>query len=201
MTKIKICGLRRMEDIEYVNIALPDYIGFIIDFPKSHRNVSSKNVMQLKSELDKGIEAVGVFVNSPIDTIKQLCDEGAIDMIQLHGIEDNDFINKLKAVTDKEIIKAFIIDENFDIKTAEECACDYVLFDGGMGNGKNFPHEIIKNVARPFFLAGGLSNDNLKEIITKVNPYCVDISTGVETDKKKDFEKICKAVKTAKEEV
>lgn len=193
--KIKICGLSREEDIDYVNTAMPDFIGFIIDFPKSHRSITPEMAKQLKSKLNPKIKAVGVFVNAPYEYIAKICKENIIDMVQLHGNEDDEYINKLKELTDKEIIKAFIVKDDFDSNKAENSLADYILLDGGMGSGKRFSYEKINGIQRPFFLAGGLSPENIAESTSLVRPFSVDMSSGVETDKVKDFEKIISAIK------
>ncbi|OLS03254.1 tryptophan synthase subunit beta [Tissierella creatinophila] len=193
--KIKICGLYREEDIEYVNIAMPDFIGFIIDFPKSHRSITPQLAKKLKSKLNPKIKTVGVFVNAPYEYIAQICKENIIDMVQLHGSEDDEYIKMLKEITDKEIIKAFVVKDDFDPKQAEHSLADYILLDGGMGSGKSFSYEKIKDIRRPFFLAGGLSPENIEESTSLIKPFSIDMSSGVETDKVKDFKKIISAVK------
>lgn len=194
MTKIKICGLFRNEDILAVNEALPDYAGFIINYPKSHRNVSFEKVRELTSVLDKKIQSVGVFVNEDINNILKLCDENIIDIIQLHGYEDNEYVRTLKEKTGKSVIKAFIIKNEDDIKKAELSLADYVLLDGGMGEGRQFDHEYIKLINRPFFIAGGLTPENISIIAKTTNAFAVDISSGVETDRIKDKMKILNVV-------
>ena len=195
--KIKICGLSREEDIDYVNTAMPDFIGFIIDFPKSYRSITPKRAKQLKSKLNPKIKAVGVFVNAPYEYIAEVCKENIIDMVQLHGNEDDEYIKNLKELTDKEIIKAFVVKDDFNSGQAESSLADYILLDGGMGSGKTFSYEKINGIQRPFFLAGGLSPENIEESISLTHPFSVDMSSGVETDKVKDFEKIISAVKQA----
>lgn len=193
--KIKICGLTREEDIQYVNIAMPDFIGFIINFPKSHRSITPQRAKLLKDKLNPKIKSVGVFVNQPYRYIAEICKENIIDMVQLHGDEDDEYIENLKKLTDKEIIKAFIVKDDFDSTRAENSLADYILLDGGMGSGKTFSYEKIREIKRPFFLAGGLSAENIGETSSLVGAFSLDISSGVETDKVKDFEKIISAVK------
>lgn len=100
MTRIKVCGLKRAEDIEYVNEALPDYCGFIVEFPKSSRCVSRETVRELVSRLDRRIVPVGVFVNAPVELPAQLFNEGTIGAVQLHGSEDEEYIGRLRALMD-----------------------------------------------------------------------------------------------------
>ena len=194
MAKIKICGLFREDDIMAVNSILPDYAGFIINFPKSHRSVSFEKAKELTSILNKKIKAVGVFVNQKIEDILLLTDNARLDFIQLHGNEDNAYIKSLKEKTDKPIIKAFIIKSSDDIIKANASEADYILLDGGMGNGKQFPYEYLENVTRPFFIAGGLTPENIYDTIKNTKAFAADISSGVETDRLKDYKKMSAAV-------
>lgn len=194
MTKIKICGLSRLEDIETVNEAKPDYIGFV--FAKSRRQVDRETAKILKAALAPEIKAVGVFVNHHLDEITALAREGIIDLIQLHGDEDEAMIATLKKSVSLPIIKAMRIRDAHDVR---KTAADYRLFDtydAGQygGSGACFNWKLIADVKEDFFLAGGLNCDNIAEAINRVNPFCVDISSGVEIDGKKDREKILKIV-------
>lgn len=196
MTKIKMCGLFREEDIDYVNEIKPEYIGFVF-YKKSHRYVDHDTARKLKSKLDNDIKAVGVFVDEDISFIKDLVNDGIIDIIQLHGKEDKAYIEKLRldAVThDTPVIKAIQIKD--DTKNPEllfsefDSLVDFFLLDSGMGSGSSFDWKMVTDISKPFFLAGGLSNDNISEAIDTVNPYAVDVSSGIETSKVKDFEKM-----------
>jgi phosphoribosylanthranilate isomerase len=190
MAKIKICGLKRREDIKYVNETKPDYAGFV--FAGTKRKISFEEAAKFKSFLDKDIKAVGVFVNEKIDNVVKLCAENIIDFVQLHGDEDESYIYGLKKRTDKPVIKAVRVkDKVRDFETN----ADYVLFDTHTdeeygGSGKIFDRELIKGYKKPFFVAGGINAENIAEIIKELSPYCVDLSSGVETDGLKDFEKI-----------
>jgi Phosphoribosylanthranilate isomerase len=193
MAKIKICGLSRPIDIEYVNEAHPDYIGFV--FAKSKRQVSIEQAKQLKSSLNPDIQAVGVFVNEKIDNIILLCNQNVIDLVQLHGDEDESYISKLKSCISKPIIKAVRVKESEDIKSAEGLETEYLLLDAYKegqygGSGDAFDWTIISKVKQPYFLAGGIHTDNVLYAIKSVNPYAIDISSGVETDGVKDRTKI-----------
>lgn len=190
MTKIKICGIRRQIDIDFVNEAKPDYIGFVF-FKKSKRYIEPEFALHLKKLLNPDIKSVGVFVNTSYDEI--LSNE-AIDIIQLHGDEDEEFIKKLKSLTKKPVIKAFCA-QGKKIKTS----ADYILFDAPCENsygglGKTFNLDLIPKVSKLVFLAGGLNADNIKEAIVKTHPYCVDVSSGVETEGFKDGKKILEIV-------
>jgi len=189
MTKIKLCGLSRMEDIETVNAIKPDFIGFVFA-ERSKRRVSPLKATELKSKLDPDIKAVGVFLNDDLDMVAAMLNLGIVDLVQLHGAEDEDYLQKLRKITDKPIIKAFIIRSPEDVERAENSTADYILLDGGKGEGKSFDWSLLKDIKRPYFLAGGLNPDNASEAVKTLKPFAVDVSTGIETDGKKDSEKM-----------
>lgn len=190
MTKVKICGLSRETDIEYANRLLPDYIGFVFA-KKSRRYLEPERAARLKAQLDTRIQAVGVFVNEPVENIRALAEKGTIDIIQLHGSEDENDIRRLRAVLRQPIIKAFRISSPHDIETAVKSSADYILLDNGSGGtGEAFDWSYISGIDRPFFLAGGLSGANVAEAVQSYRPYAVDISSGVETGGYKDYEKM-----------
>lgn len=195
MTKVKICGLRRIEDIDYVNECKPDYIGFV--FAKSKRQVDLQTARLLKSRLCQDIQAVGVFVNEETDSIAELLSEGIIDIAQLHGIEDNDYIRKLRnqISSEKKIIKAVRIKTKEDIQRANSYQADYILLDAfepgnAGGTGKVFDWSMIEDMRKPFFLAGGICSDNVGAAIRKTHPYGVDLSSSLEVNDVKDLQKI-----------
>nr|WP_295286384.1 phosphoribosylanthranilate isomerase [uncultured Blautia sp.] len=190
-TKIKICGLRRREDILAVNEARPDYCGFIIEFPKSFRSVTADKVRELVKDLSPEIKGVGVFVNAPVEFVSGLMNDGTLALAQLHGQEDEAYIRELKKLTDKPIIKAFSVKTSEDIEKALQSPADYILLDQGSGGtGMTFDWSLIPKIERPFFLAGGIGAENLEQAIREIRPYAVDLSSSVETDKWKDPEKI-----------
>lgn len=194
-TKIKICGLKRPEDITYVNEAKPDYCGFIIEFPKSSRNVTGDQVRILIAELDKNIIPVGVFVNAAPERVEELLLDGTIRIAQLHGQEDDDYIRRIQKNTGSQVIKAFSVKTAQDIELALKSPADYILLDqGGGGTGQTFDWSLIPEIKRPFFLAGGLGPDNLEQAVDMIRPYAVDLSSSVETDGVKDRSKILEAV-------
>lgn len=199
--KIKLCGMFRECDIDYANEAMPDYIGFIIGFPKSHRNVSPELAKRLKSRLDSKIKAVGVFVDAPPKLCADIANSGTVDLIQLHGNESAEYIECLKALTNVPIIKAIRVTSADDIMKTNELDADFLLLDSGTGSGKTFDHSLIdkEQIAKPFFLAGGLTPENLSEVIREFKPFAVDLSSGIETGKLKDREKMLAAVKAARE--
>lgn len=189
MTKIKLCGLSRTCDIEAVNALNPEYIGFVFT-PKSKRYVSPEKASELKKLLSPGIKAVGVFVNAPQNEILELVHSGIIDIIQLHGTEDAAYIRQLRELTDAPIIQAFRMKTEADIFLAKQSSADYILLDSGAGTGMTFNWQLIQDIKRPYFLAGGLNPDNVRNAIQKLTPFAVDVSSGIETEGFKDKEKM-----------
>lgn len=186
MTRIKLCGLSRTCDVEAANELRPEYIGFVFA-PKSRRYITPEKAAELKRLLAPGIKAVGVFVKENPETVTELLNSGVIDIAQLHGDEDEDYIRQLRALTDKPIIKAFRIDTASDIADAERSNADYVLLDSGSGGtGTVFDWKLIQNIKRPYFLAGGLGLDNVENAVELLHPYAVDVSSGIETNGLKD---------------
>jgi phosphoribosylanthranilate isomerase len=190
--KIKICGLSRPADIEAVNAAKPDYIGFV--FTESKREVTPEQALSLRKLLSPGIIPVGVFVDEPVINIFSLVRGGVIDVIQLHGsesIENEEYIRKLKLLTDTPVIKAVSVQSRGDVQKRSGTAADYLLLDNkGGGTGEPFDWDLIGKTDKPYFLAGGLSAENIAGAIAKTMPYAVDASSGVETNGVKDPEKI-----------
>ena len=185
MTKIKFCGLTGESDIDAANELRPEYVGFVFA-PKSKRYVTPERAAELKRRLAAGIKAVGVFVNDTPCHVADLLETGVIDIAQLHGSEDEEYIGHLRQLTGKPIIRAFRIKTAEDIAEAERCTADHVLLDSGAGTGEVFDWKLIKNMKRPYFLAGGLSPDNVENAVEQLTPYAVDVSSGIETDGVKD---------------
>ena len=194
MTQIKICGIKRDEDVAYINELKPDYCGFIVNFPKSHRSIDIGELESLAQAVSQGIKRVGVFVNDDINIISRLLNEDIIHIAQLHGNEDESYISKLRNLTSKPIIKAFTIKSQDDVLNATKSSADYILLDKGQGSGETFDWSLISSIDRPWFLAGGLGPDNLEEAIKNIRPYAVDLSSSVETNKVKDKDKISKVI-------
>lgn len=197
MTKVKICGLTRMEDIRAANQFHPDYIGFV--FAKSRRQVDTDTARKLKSTLDGGIKAVGVFVDEEIDTVVSLVKENIIDAVQLHGNEDGKYIAKLRAKISVPIIKAVSVQSREQVLSANRLPCDYLLLDTYVpgeqgGSGKSFDWSIIPKIQKPYFLAGGLDSRKVADAIKILHPYGVDVSSGVETDGLKDSGKMAEFI-------
>ena len=190
MTKIKICGLRRAADIAYANELRPDYIGFVFA-RASRRSVSPEEAGALKRALRPEICAVGVFVDEPAESILALLKRGVIDAAQLHGAETADDIRLLKEKTDCRIIQAFRVETSEDLRRAVASPADDILLDNGSGGtGETFDWSLLKCVDRPFFLAGGLSAENVGEAILRCHPFAVDASSRLETDGVKDNRKM-----------
>lgn len=203
MTKIKICGLRREEDVSYVNECLPDYVGFV--FAQGKRTVTKETAAKLRQLLAPSIAAVGVFVNEEIEVITGLVQEGIIDAVQLHGDEDASYIRRLRETISSPVIKAVRVATAEDVRDCEEIPADYLLFDTRTrgaygGSGRTFDWELIKGVKRPYFLAGGIGEENVCEAIRNLVPYAVDASSGVETDGYKDRTKIINMVEKVRGE-
>ena len=191
MVKIKICGLRRLEDIDIVNRFNPDYIGFV--FADSKRQVSHELASQLKANLSPDIVSVGVFVDADCSEILSLYDDGVIEIAQLHGLESEDYIKYLKENTNDglKIIKAIEMSENEDLSEYDDSAADYLLLDSGKGSGKTFDWHLIRHdLKKEFFLAGGINSDNVIEAVEQFNPFAIDLSSSLETDGYKDENKI-----------
>ena len=215
--KIKICGLRRPEDVAYANEVRPDYVGFILT-PGFRRSITKETAIELKSALAHGIEAVGVFVNEPAERVVEFLEEGIIDVAQLHGDESEEDIVFIKAATGKPVVKVVKaggrdgVEEltpeaskalkRYAMEAWLDSAADYLLFDSGTGTGKTFDWSILTEVLadyggklpKEFFLAGGIGADNVGEAYEQIHPYAIDLSSSVETDGVKDLDKMKLAV-------
>lgn len=209
MQKIKLCGMMKPCDIEYANQVKPDFVGFI--FANTRRKISAAQAKEFREALDAEIPAVGVFVNEDISVITSLVQDGCIDMIQLHGEEDADYIRRLREVCDVPVIKAVKVQTVEQIRQAAELPVDYLLLDtyrkGVLGGtGEAFDWELLREAkavagdtaegelfGKPYFLAGGLHAGNLREAAA-LGSYGLDVSSGIETDGSKDFDKMVEVV-------
>lgn len=200
MTKIKLCGLTRDVDIMYANELLPDYIGFVFAH-KSRRYIAPEKAELLHDQLDSRIASVGVFVNEEIDVVVSLVKRNIIDAVQLHGNEDEGYISELREKAECPIIKAFYIRSEEDVEIANKSSADFILLDSGCGSGVVFDHRLLKKVSRPYFLAGGLTPDNLSEVIDEYHPFGVDASSSLETDGFKDKNKMTAFVNAVRKEL
>ena len=211
MVKLKICGIKRIEDINIVNRYKIDYVGFV--FAKSSRQISFNKAKKLSNLLNNNIIPVGVFVNENIDFIVNLYSEGIIQIAQLHGTEDEKYIKNLKDKTYNKTGTKILVINAIEIKNINrdilnkkllklnESSADYLILDSGKGSGKPFNWKLLdkdKLLKKPFFLAGGLNNKNLELAITEFNPYAVDLSSSVETNGFKDETKIKEIVEIIK---
>lgn len=189
MTRIKFCGMRRPEDITVANEIKPEYVGFVLA-PRFWRHISRETTKALKTALSPEIQAVGVFVDNPFEEVLSYLQSGIIDIAQLHGHEDNEFIKRIQSESGKKVIKAFKITSAEDLERAYNSPADMVLLDSGTGTGELFDHSLIRGFGREYFLAGGLDPENVGEAVRSLAPYAVDVSSGIETDKIKNKEKM-----------
>lgn len=188
MTKIKICGLTRMADIAAVNAAKPDYIGFV--FTESRRRVVPEQAAALRAVLSPGIVPVGVFVNQPAAEILRLLRAGIISIAQLHGQESDADIRQIQRAGFP-VIRAFRVQNAADAARALQSPADILLLDSGSGGtGQVFDWSLVPKIDRPWFLAGGLSPENVAQAAKTLHPWGMDVSSGAETDGKKDLAKI-----------
>lgn len=199
--KIKICGLTRPEDICAINAAKPEWAGFIIDVPTSKRNLSIGDAAVLANALDSDVAGVGVFVDSPVEKVIEAVQACDFKCVQLHGSESNGYIDGLRASlacadVECDIWQAVKVKGEEDVLRASKSHADLVLLDGGAGEGKRFAWGLTRKITRPFILAGGLRPETI-EGAAEFSPYAVDVSSGVETEGKKDAGKIAQAVKAA----
>lgn len=199
--RIKICGLTRPEDVYAVNSARPEWAGFIIDVPTSRRSLSIDDAAALASALDGDIAGVGVFVDAPVEKVVEAAQACGFKCVQLHGSEDDAYIDRLRASLAHTDIKCDIwqavkVKGEEDVLRASSSHADLVLLDGGAGEGRRFAWDLTCGMTRPFMLAGGLCPETIGDA-AGFGPYGVDLSSGVETEGRKDAGKIAQAVKAA----
>ena len=200
MTKIKLCGLTKPEDIETANALMPDYIGFVFA-EKSRRYIAPEIAAGLRGRLNPEIPAAGVFVDAPPERVAELLEKGTIQIAQLHGHEDEAYIRVLRGLTDRPIWKAFKITAPGDLAGAAASSADLVLLDNGPGGtGESFDWALLRDFhARPYVMAGGLNPDNAAAAIAALRPFGLDVSSGIETAGRKDPEKMEKFVRAVRE--
>ena len=189
MTKIKICGLMSAQDARFANEVRPDFAGMILS-AGFRRSVSAETAAAIRAALDPQIPAVGVFVDAPAADIAAFVTSGIIQIVQLHGHEDAAYLAALRQMTDVPVWQAFRIRNAEDVRQAEQSAADTVLLDSGTGTGKAFDWSLLSGITRPYFLAGGLNPENAADAVGTLHPAGVDVSSGVETDGRKDFQKM-----------
>ncbi|SDY10094.1 phosphoribosylanthranilate isomerase [Ruminococcaceae bacterium YAD3003] len=196
-TELKICGLSRLEDIIAVNRHGADYAGFVF-FQKSKRYVDPYKANELIELLRTDIKPVGVFLDEPIDNVVRIARISGVEMVQLHGHESEEYVEYIKRTLDRPVIKAYKAGEEGALDRAANSSADYVMIDSGAGSGQKFDWSILKNFKRDYFLAGGLDPESVGEAIRLLEPFAVDVSSGVETDGIKDEKKIAEFIKAVK---
>ena len=196
-TELKICGLSRLEDIIAVNRHGADYAGFVF-FQKSKRYVDPYKANELIELLRTDIKPVGVFMDEPIDNVVRIARISGVEMVQLHGHESEEYVEYIKRTLDRPVIKAYKAGEEGALESAANSSADYVMIDSGAGSGQKFDWSILKNFKRDYFLAGGLDPESVGEAIRLLEPFAVDVSSGVETDGIKDEKKIKSFIKAVK---
>ncbi len=190
MTKIKICGLTRMEDVLAANRLGPDFIGFV--FARSKRQITDEKARELRKALDVRIPAVGVFVDEPTEHIERLCRDEIIQMVQLHGDEDAAYIRRFRRkIPAIPVIKAVRVSSAEQILDAQKTDCSYLLLDAFVkgaygGSGRTFDWNLIPPLDKPYFLAGGICVETAGKAIVSCHPYALDVSSAVETAGVKD---------------
>lgn len=198
---IKVCGIRRPEDVDIVNTYRPDYIGFV--FAPTWRQIDVNTACSLRALLHPEIKSVGVFVNQPIELLAEALTTGSVNLLQLHGQEDASYETELvKALTQKGIknpeehlIRAYRIRCAEDFEHIGHTRAPLLLLDAYSpkdmgGTGEAFDWTMIRNIDKPFFLAGGITAENVQDAIALVHPFGIDASSSLETNKAKDREKI-----------
>ena len=184
MTAVKFCGMMRPEDIEACNRLMPEYAGFVF-WDMSRRHVSRDEAGVLIAGLDRKVTPVGVFRDQPLPDITAAAETG-IRMVQLHGSEDQEFIDQVKDRTGLPVIKAFTVTDAESVRDSLRIRSDRIMFDSGAGSGVRSDWSLLRYVEAPYFLAGGLDAGNVEEAIKELHPYAVDVSSGIETGGRKD---------------
>jgi phosphoribosylanthranilate isomerase len=195
-TKIKIDGLVRLEDIDYVNQAQPDFAGVVLS-RHAMRAIDFDQAREMRRRLDPNIPLVGVFVNDLFMDVLLALRENIIDIAQLYGTESEEYITHLQVLSGKPVIKACQVHSPSVLYSAANSSADHILLGSGVNSGKCFDWSMLQNVTRPYFLSGGLDAQNLPDAINQLHPWGVNLSFGVETDGKKDHRKIMDAVAMA----
>lgn len=195
-TKIKICGLKRIEDVISVNVAEPDYCGFIFNVSGSRRSIGAEQLNILVDMLNPEIVPIGVFVNEKTDVILRIVRESGIRMVQLHGQENGEIIHTIQSKAQVPVIKAVSVRSKEDVRSAVLSPADYLLFDCGEGGtGQTFDWNLLEDIPRLYFMAGGIGTHNMEEVLRRFSPFALDVNSSVETDGQKDGKKILAAVR------
>ena len=192
MTKVKICGLSTVEAVETAVLAGADYIGFV--FAESKRQVSLEQAHELAKLVTGKTKIVGVFVSPSLEDLEQAIGQVPLDMVQIHGMFDETLIPKISVP----VIRAIQLS---DQEAKVTSPADFLLFDAPVaGSGRTFDWDLLKDqkIQQDFFIAGGLTVDNVRQARETFQPYALDVSSGVETDGRKDIEKIKAFIEGAK---
>ena len=192
MTKVKICGLSTVEAVETAVLAGADYIGFV--FAESKRQVSLEQAHELAKLVTGKTKIVGVFVSPSLEDLEQAIGQVPLDMVQIHGTFDEALIPKISVP----VIRAIQLSDG---EAQVSSQADYLLFDAPVaGSGQTFDWDLLKDqkIQQDFFIAGGLTVDNVRQARETFQPYALDVSSGVETDGHKDIEKIKAFIEGAK---
>lgn len=197
MTKIKICGIRTEDDVKLVNRYKPEYCGFIFWEP-GKRYVTPEQAASLIALLDPDITPVGVFLDEDAKKTAEVVQLSGVSAVQLHGKEDDAYIGLVRDLTGKPVIKAFKPETEEDVRAAGKSSADMIMFDAGAGSGKTFNWDVLKGCTREYFLAGGLAPDNAELAVRTLRPFALDVSSGVETDGRKDGKKIEEFISNAR---
>ncbi|MGN0367286.1 MAG: phosphoribosylanthranilate isomerase [Wujia sp.] len=210
---IKLCGMMRECDIEYANLAKPDYVGFI--FADTRRKITKQQAIRFRELVEPDIKCVGVFVDAPVEQIAEIVKSGCIELVQLHGKEDAQYIEKLRSLIQVPLMKAVRVENAQQIADAAKLDVQYLLLDTAVkglpgGTGKQFDWKLIEQAksldansqegclfGKPYFLAGGLQLENLEEA-KSIQSFGLDISSGIETDGYKDKDKMIEVVRYIK---
>ena len=196
-TELKICGLSRLEDIIAVNRHGADYAGFVF-WQRSKRYIDPYKAGELIELLRSDIKTVGVFMDEPLDNVIRAARISGVEMVQLHGHESEEYVEYVKRTLDRPVIKAYKASEEGALERAAASNADYIMIDSGAGSGKKFDWNILKDFKRDYFLAGGLDHESVGEAIRMLEPFAVDVSSGVETDGIKDEKKIAQFIEAVR---
>ncbi len=196
MARVMICGIKSPEDVEIVNELKPEYISFT--FFKNHDYIPYEKAKKLRQMLDRDIRVVGVFVNENTKIVASAANDDIFDIIEFHGNEGSGEIERIKAFTDKPIIQGFRVKSSQDVSDAVDSPADSILYYSDKGNGVPLDWRMMKGITRPYFLAGGLTADNLEKAIKICHPFAVSVTTGVETNGVKDRDKMDAFIRIAR---
>ena len=192
MAKVKICGISHEIEINFMNELAPDYVGFVFA-SKSKNFIAPEHAGYLRSKLRKGIKSVGVFENAKIEEVAMAVEVAGLDMIQLRGAETGEYIAVLREYTRCPIIRSFRVKSAMEAERAMYTTADYVMLDSDKA-GQPFDWTFIGSARRrEYFLKGGININNVQQALSiEPQPYALDVSTGVESNRVKDYRKVMK---------